>query len=64
MGVDEWLVNAVIFMYKKAYTLIKTKLGNLEEFKIKVVVHQGSILSPFLFVTVLEALSNEIRVTI
>ena len=32
--------------------------GNSEEFKVKVSVHQGSVLSPLLFIIVLEALSR------
>ena len=32
-----------------------------EEFEVKVGVHQGSVLSPLLFITVLEALSQEFR---
>ena len=35
--------------------------GYSEEFKVKVGVHQGSILSPLLFIIVLEALSCEFR---
>ena len=33
-----------------------------EEFEVKVGVHQGSALSPLLFIIVLEALSREFRV--
>ena len=33
--------------------------GSIEEFEVKVVVHQGSILSRLLFIIVLEALSCE-----
>ena len=32
-----------------------------EPFSVKVGVHQGSVLSPLLFITVLEALSQEFR---
>ena len=32
-----------------------------EEFEVKVGVHQGSVLSPLLFITVLEALSRDFR---
>ena len=35
--------------------------GYSEEFEVKVGVHQGSVLSPLLFITVLEALSQEFR---
>ena len=40
--------------------MVRTKQGNSKEFEVKVGVHQGSVLSPFLFVVVLEALSCEI----
>ena len=33
--------------------------GYSEEFEVKVVVHQGSVLSPLLFIILLEALSRE-----
>ena len=35
--------------------------GYSEEFEVKVGVHQGSVLSPLLFIIVLEALSREFR---
>ena len=35
--------------------------GYSEEFEVKVRVHQGSVLSPLLFIIVLEALSGEFR---
>ena len=36
-------------------------MGESKAFKVKVGVHQGSVLSPLLFVIVLEALSREFR---
>ena len=41
--------------------MVKTKHGNSEEFEVKVGVHQGFILSPLLFVVVMEALTQDIR---
>ena len=35
--------------------------GYSEEFEVKVGVHQGLVLSPLLFIIVLEALSREFR---
>ena len=35
--------------------------GYSEEFEVKISVHQGSVLSPLLFIVVLEALSREFR---
>ena len=53
--VDDWLIK-VMSMYKNARNLVRVngKLG--EEFEVKVGVRQGSVLSPILFVIILEAL--------
>ena len=48
-------------MHKKVRTKVKTNHGNSEEFEVKVGVHQGSVLSPLLFVVVMEALTQDIR---
>mgnify|MGYP007071599789 CR=1 FL=1 len=61
LGVEEWLVKAVMTMYEKARTVVRTKNGNSEEFEVKVGVHQGSVLSPLLFAVVMEALTQEVR---
>ena len=54
LGVEEWLVQTVMVMYEKARTTVRTKQGSSEEFEVKVGVHQGSVLSPLLFVAVME----------
>ena len=54
-------MKAVMIMYKKARTMVKMKHGNSEEFEVKVGVHQGSVLSPLLFVVVMEALTQDVR---
>ena len=54
-------MKAVTIMYKKARTMVKTKHENSEKFEVKVEVHQGSVLSPLLFVVVMEALTQDIR---
>ena len=56
---DEWIVRLVQGMYSNARSRVGE--GYSEEFEVKVGVHQGSVLSPLLFITVLEALSCEFR---
>ena len=51
LGVEEWLVSAVMSMYIGAKTVVRTVYGNSKSFEVKVGMHQGSALSPLLFVT-------------
>ena len=60
-GVEEWLVQAVMAMYERARTVVRTKDGISEEFEVKVGVHQGSVLSPLLFVVVMEVLAQSVK---
>ena len=48
-------------MYANARSCVRVGEGYSEEFEVKVGVHQGSVLSPLLFIIVLEALSREFR---
>ena len=50
LGVEEWLVSAVIStcMYTGAKTVVRTVYGNSNGFEVKVGMHQGSALSPLL----------------
>ena len=59
--VPEECISMVKAMYEDATTLFKCKDGLSESFEMKVGVHQGSKLSPVLFVMVLDALSEETR---
>ena len=54
-------ISMVKTMYEDATTVVKCKDRLPESFEVKVGVHQGSKLSQLLFVTVLDALSEEIR---
>jgi len=64
LGVEEWLVSAVMSMYTGAKTVVRTVYGNSSSFEIKVVMHEGSALSPLLFVIIMEAISREFRVAL
>ena len=61
LGVDEWIVNVVKAMYSNSRSQVRINNEFSEEFPIKVGVHQGSVLSPLLFIIVLEALTREMR---
>ena len=61
LGIDEWLVRLVQSMYKDVRSRVRVGFGYSEEFGVGVGVHQGSVLSPLLFIIVLEALSREFR---
>jgi len=51
-------------MHTSVKTVVRTIYGNSDGFEVKIGMHQGSALSPFLFVIVIEALSREFRVTL
>ena len=61
LDVDEWIVRLVQGMYSNARSHVRVGEGYSEEFEVKVGAHQGSVLSPLLFIIVLEALSCEFR---
>jgi len=57
LGAEEWLVSAVMSTYTGAKTVVRTAYDNSSGFEVKVGMHQGSELSPLLFVIVMEAIS-------
>ena len=64
MGVEEWLVSAVMSVYTGAKPVVRTVYGNSNGFEVKVGMQQDSALNPLLFVIVMEALSREFRVAL
>jgi hypothetical protein len=60
-GVEEWLVEAVMAMYVGAETAVRTTAGVSEGFDVKVGLHQGSVLSPLLFIIVMDVIGRETR---
>ena len=61
LGVKEWLVQTVMTMYERTRTVVRTKQGYSTEFEVKVGVHQGSALSPLLFVAVMEVVTRGVK---
>ena len=62
LGVDEWIVRLVQGMYSNARSHVPVGERYSEAFEVKFGVHKGSVLSPLLFIIVLEALSREFHV--
>ncbi|KAK3573584.1 hypothetical protein QTP86_028800 [Hemibagrus guttatus] len=60
-GVAEKYVRVVQDMYERSRTVVRCAVGQTEEFKVEVELHQGSALSPFLFAIVMDQLSEEVR---
>ena len=61
LGVEEWLVQTVMTMYERARTVVRTNQGYSTEFEVKVGVHQGSVLSPLLFIAVMEVVTRGVK---
>ena len=54
-------VFAIAVMYKNVKTSVKIDGKQSEKFEVKVGVHQGSVLSPLLFVVVMDKITNDVR---
>ena len=61
LHIPEWLVRTVKAMYSLATSRVRIDNSYSDSFEVQVAVHQGSVLSPLLFIIVLEALSQEFR---
>ena len=61
VGIPEWIVLVIQVMYQNARSQVSVNNLFSDVFDVQVGVHQGSILSPLLFIIVLEALSREFR---
>ena len=58
--VEERLVKVVMEMYEGAKTRVRVANGLSDEFEVKVGVHQGSVLSPFLFNIVMDVVCGNV----
>ena len=59
--VEEWLIKVIQSLYEGATTSVKLRSGESLPFEVKVGVQQGSVLSPLLFIIVVETLSRRFR---
>ena len=57
----EKYVRLVQDMYEGSETVVRCAVGTTESFKVKVGLHQGSGLSPFLFAVIMDRLTDEVR---
>ena len=60
-GIVEKYVQLVQNMYEGSETVVRCAVGTTESFKVKVGLHQGSTLSPFLFAVIMDRLTDEVR---
>ena len=57
LSIEEWKIRFVQAINANAASSVRMNNTCSEKFVVKVGIHQGSVLSPLLFVTVMEALS-------
>ena len=57
----EKYVRFVQDMYKESKTVVRRAVETTEIFKVKVGLHQGSTLSPFLFAMIVDRLTDKVR---
>ena len=59
-GVPEGYITIIQDMYNDCETLVSTRAGDTEYFRVGVGLHQGSALSPLLFILIMDVLQTEI----
>ena len=60
-GMVEKYVRLVPDMYEESETVVRCALRTTESFRVKVGLHQGSALSPFLYAVTMDRLTDEVR---
>ena len=59
--IPEVHIRLVQDMYQGATTCVKSKRGTSEHFEVGIGLHQGSALSPFLFIMLVDTISQDVR---
>ena len=57
-------IGSHVYVYRCKNSVVRTVYDNSSGFEVKVGMHQGSALSPLLFMIVMEAISREFRVAL
>ena len=60
-NIPEGYITLVQDMYQGATTRVKSKRGMSEHFEVGIGLHQGSALSPFLFIMLVDTISQDVR---
>ena len=60
-GIVEKYVQLVQDMYEGSETVVRCAIGTTKSFKVKVGLHQGSALSPFLFAVIMDRRTDEVK---
>ena len=60
-NIPEGYIRLVQDMYQGATTRVKSKRGMSEHFEVGIGLHQGSALSPFLFIMLVDTISQDVR---
>ena len=60
-GAPECYVEAIQDMYEGARTSVRSAAGLTEDFEVRVGLHKGSALSPFLFAIIMDVLTKDVR---
>ena len=61
LGIAKKYVRLVQDMYEESETVMRCAVEITESFKVKVGLHEGSALSPFLFAVTMDGLTDEVR---
>ena len=60
-NIPEGYIRLVQDMYQGATTRVKSKRGMSEHFEVEIGLHQGSALSPFLFIMLVDTIYQDVR---
>ena len=60
-GMAELYLRLVQDMYETSETVVRCAVGTTESLGVKILLHQGLSLSPFLFAVIMDRLTDEVR---